>query len=252
MARTREDLLGIIKALLVKTSDRGATPQEAAAAAQKATELMAKWNIDRREAVAHGEEEAAPIECIKFAFAWQSYYDIARRSLLRIVAKHNFCRIVWSENKTIANLIGQAHNEQVVEYLFTYLHKQIFDMATADFNVYKRKNNLAYADVTAKFAAEYKINFYEGAVEVIDVRLQLMSEDATPQTKALVISIDADLKAAQAKFFPSLSYSPEAGYGANDSAHAAGRQAGASIGIHKGMTSNAGTGFTRQIGSGRR
>lgn len=142
-------------------------PNEAALAAAKMQELCTKYNIDVESVKGFDTEaqkedyqtEVASLADSLFLINW-------RRTLLGIIAKHNFCHAFYFDNTARMKIFGQPHNIRITIYLYTYISKELYRLAhsglwTKDVEKHGHINHVVW-----------ERSFYAGAVNVIYQRLE--------------------------------------------------------------------------------
>jgi len=230
-----------LKALMA-LRDHPGTPEEAASAAAKVQELLAKYNLEVAQVEQFGSTDdytETPVDLgVPFGVptAW-------RRQLLAEIAGCNFCQTVGikyaasamhqpatKQPPQISMLVGQPHNIEVVKYLFTYLTGAISSLGEASWlgNRYRvRMPKMQYMD-----------SFYKGAVLTVARRLrsqQSVTSSADRNMQALMVVKDQALATAVKKFHPKLVAGPITNATSAD-AFNAGVQAGNRIQINKGLS----------------
>lgn len=116
---TNEKILDRINKLLAKTVENGCTPEEAAAAAAKAQELIAKHHIDMREATdEYSEEVAATLE--EISRTWQG-------QLAHTLATNMCCEVILSRTGTKKTLVfmGKETDLEAVMALYDKFNDMI-------------------------------------------------------------------------------------------------------------------------------
>lgn len=236
MEQTKETILTRIKKLQNLTTERGATPEEAATAAAKVQALLFEHNISTADVETHEQHDGRPGSYGKVEHELQGANRNTvqwRRSLLYVIAKHNFCTAVTHPNTTKMSVIGKRSNVEVVLYLNASLARDIERLA------------LDAARTILQGKAAYMVSFCRGAVSTINARLSEQrrqnEQQATPatmagQSTALVLrKADADLSKAVASFYPRLRTTSTRSRISNSDGYSAGRAAGHHIGIRTGI-----------------
>ena len=119
-------LTKIKKLLALSTSSN---PNEAASAAAKAQELLMQHNLTMSQIETHGQESQY---CEAFVNTGSRVW---RRLLLTAIAQSNFCDVVYDPRIKSTALIGEAHNQEVVVYLYDYLIGQLEPMALTAYKI---------------------------------------------------------------------------------------------------------------------
>lgn len=176
MAQDKMDLETIkrmIKSLLQKDVSRGATPEEAAAAAAKVQELLLKYNLEIADLEVGGQKaEEVGVVKLEYNARWMPH-------LLHIVAKHNFCTTVTRRGRRDnVHLIGRKSNIEIVQYLYASLVAQLKTMCESDTKV---KNFRSTAQIRG-----FKKGWFLGAVAAIDDRLS-KAQEVIEKNNALVL-----------------------------------------------------------------
>lgn len=154
MPRTQEqDMETIIKLLTLSEND-GATEAEAATAANKAQELLAKWNLQESDLVRKGV--AVEQDVLEQAMASGDPSQMWRYDLIGSCASVTYCRIVvirgryeWDKElhditpeKLRAyqdvRIFGEAQNIAVCKYLVSYLGRQVVRLSNYAYDHRKR------------------------------------------------------------------------------------------------------------------
>jgi hypothetical protein len=243
----KESILSKIKKLQALTTERGATPEEAASAAAKAQALLFEHNlaqadIDTQEAAPdpYGKVETVLEGANRTTVQW-------RRSLLYIVAKYNFCSAVTLSGTTKMSVIGKRSNVETVLYLNAVLVREIERLA------------LEAGRTVLSQRSAYMVSFCRGAVHTIKHRLaeqQRQSEHRATQSgttqadadrgnhNAIAIRTMAqELAKAEKHFYPNLvTRRTRSRIGSMDG-YANGQQAGHGIGMHRGISAGRPAGY---------
>src|SRR5439155_27189213 len=93
-----------IKKLLALSAS--SNPNEAALAAAKAQELLMQHNLTMSQVETHGESKYGEAFVKTGSRVW-------RRLLLAVIARNNFCEMVYDAATSQAILIGESHNQEV-------------------------------------------------------------------------------------------------------------------------------------------
>jgi hypothetical protein len=232
------DKVGKIMALAMNAG----TEEEAQAAAAMAQKLAFKYNLDLDQ-IARGN--ASPTRSLKHII--KGRVDIGAHkgwveTLMSVVARHNFCRIVFHTGTNEISIIGERHNILVVDYMFQFLRRTIDQLADT---AWQKAKDWAY-----ETALKWKDGYREGAVTGVHAKLETQRRDDVAENvggSALVIRKEQEAEDAMNQMFPNLNYgrSRKVNYGGG---YAQGQRDGANITINRGVGGSA----TRQtIGSGR-
>ncbi len=197
-AAKRDKVLEQVKGLLAKTVEKGATVEEAAAAAAKASELMLKYNIERSALEEKWREETLVIGKKYVKLPWT---DRWMKDLMYAVARNNFCRVVYHGSSHYVTVVGAEHNVQVCEHLFDYLQRQAKRLTEQAWRQVK--------DYPEQYTTRggYRNAFRYGFIDMVNLRLQKMRfgvEEKDETSKALIVGMDAAVEAALKQAFPEL------------------------------------------------
>ena len=200
---------------------KSSNEHESAAAAAKAQELLQKYNLSMSQ-IPNGKKEAYVKDTVRLKNpeSWA-------KTLYHTVAKNNNCKVVILSDGQIA-VIGQRHNLEIVEYLYSQLETRIRKLSEAAWDLYGEGRE-----------GIYKRDFALGAISRLDVRLKRQVEvftQTSPESTALVVTSGRELSQAVKHWFPHLrtSYGPTVGAG-----YGLGQAAGATMGINAGLAGGA-------------
>ena len=130
MARTEEQILEVIRALLTKTVERGCTQEEASAAAAKAQELLQKYKLEMSEISTNDTEVKPNMRKSHLDVKGKGHDGSWKAMLLHRVAKYNFCRAIELSGLDKSLLFGTATDVEVVKMLFNWIVEQLERFAT--------------------------------------------------------------------------------------------------------------------------
>lgn len=192
-ARDLEYLVERARKLLALATSRN--PHEAALAAAKARDLLARHNLSLAtvEAGPAGGDRPAYISERFDSGGWMDW----RRRLLATVVRHHACRGVSYGGTRDVGVVGEPHNVAAVRHLYAFLVGEIARLAEAGAG---EQPNLDPGDARA-----WKRSFYQGAVRTIAWRLSArrrQDEAADPHAAALVVSKERELDEAYYRHFP--------------------------------------------------
>lgn len=217
---TEEAILEKVRRLfeLAKSSNE----HESAAAAAKAQELLHKYNLSQAD-IPTSEKEPYIREIIKLKnnTAWA-------KSLYNCVAKANGGYVVQVDDGMIAT-IGQRHNLDIIEYIYSQLEYRIRKLSETAWDLYGDGRE-----------AQYKASFAYGAIERLRDRLNRQKATIQAESKesmALIVVQDRELNQAVASWYPRLRTVSNKITG---SGYALGQNAGSRIGINAGLTAGVG------------
>lgn len=240
---TPDSILAKIKKLQALTTERGATPEEAATAAAKAQALLFEHNLSQCD-VDTKEQAADPYGKVETTLEGANRTTVTwRRTLLYTIAKHNFCTAITLTNQTKMIVIGKRSNVETVLYLNHILVREIERLA------------IEAGKTVLTNRAAYQVSFCRGAVSTIHRRLaeqQAQSEQAATSTanaragqNAVILRTQAqELNKAVAHFYPQgLRTSTSRSRVGSMDGYRAGQHAGNGIGMHRGVGSRSAAGY---------
>ena len=210
-----DNVLDKIRKMLRLAEHPNTGEHEASVAAEKATQLMLKYNIERFQV----EEDGNESRVIDDPYVLGK--DNWKRTLWGHVAKHNFCRIVLTGEKI--HVIGRPENVAFVKELARWLTGQVEVIAYREVsnyggNVHRRK---------------WINSFCLGMTARLGERLKKMRQDAEQEsetTRALVIHHSQELNQYMSVAYPKLGISKFHVKYAGDAYHR-GRYMGDSVGM---------------------
>lgn len=216
-----ERILEKVRRLLMLS--QSSNPHEAAAAAAKAQELLTRYNLEIPGVPeAQREDYGREMYDIGNNAAW-------RASLLHVVAKHHYCQAV-SHGAGKVGIVGQRHNIEIATYLYEYLAREIDRLA-----------DVGWRDYTGWAASSrvWKNDFRTGAVVAINQALdqQERTQEAAPDTMALIVRNDRALAEATRRVYPHLRHTSRKARAGDG--YYAGHRAGQGIGINPGVRQGA-------------
>lgn len=221
---TKEQVLNFISKLSRKTVDRGATLEEAAAAAAKIQKLCQEYNVSVAESVER--EEETPVGAIEL----MSYGSASLTTLITICAKYNFCRAIALHGKGRSVVVGNKVNQQVVTYLYHSLRQQL------DF-LYKQDLK-AFGELTKREKTMFKKGWYHGALLEITKRFDAQQKIFESQSSALVISNKTLVDKKVSELFPNIQKSQGRKQTVIEGSVQLGMTAGQRVQMNKGVGSN--------------
>lgn len=175
-------ILERVKKLLALS--RSSNPHEAAAAAEKAQEMMFRYNLDIAEVAASTDGGWAIAETY---LGSMTSIDWKRRLIIEI-ARVNYCEAIYYPGKPISVVVGRRHNVKLVEHLYEYLHREIERLADAGLEGLRPR---------PRSRASWRTNFCHGAVDILSWRLwekRRSLEGSDPRSRALVPAEEAGLQ----------------------------------------------------------
>ena len=164
---------------------------EAAAAAAKVQQLLAEHNLTLLDLETEKEPDYINKGFTGFNAEW-------KRQLFFALGSMNFCRAILNKRSGIMHLVGQAHEVEVVNYLYVTLSRQINRLCDESWNVEKREH-------PTERARSWKDSFRKGAV--VEIRNRLREEwaefrDRSSESTALVFDRGAKVKEAFKGYYP--------------------------------------------------
>jgi hypothetical protein len=227
-------VLDRIQKLLALAENTGATPAEAAVAAEKASNLLFRYNLTIAQVTARSNR---PAQGNELADSPAIGTGVWRRDLMWAISRPNFCRGVYNSGRRRFKLLGEKSNIEVVQYLYSYLERELERLAREAWR------QLPEPERRAQSANTFRADFFEAAVHEIKFRLLRQfqtNQKADGASTALVVTKDRVLDETLAKTFPRLGTDYRAYRGSfSQSGRVAGREAGLSVGIHRGVRDGA-------------
>ncbi|GHO55499.1 DUF2786 domain-containing protein [Ktedonobacter robiniae] len=217
-----EKIINKIRNLLALSTS--SNPNEAALAAEKATELLMKYNLSLEQVTAKKSE-----------YTWYDRPDFPNTNwklgLYTILARTNLCQVIWNSQKRVVYLVGRKHNIEVVEYLYAYLTRAIDRLADQGWEAHQ----VAYP-YTRQTVRTFKGGFRLGAVKAIIERLKASEQSQDGETMALVVvnaqALDTEVK----QRFGSTTRGRAINIGMGQSAVRQGYASGKNIAINPGLS----------------
>ena len=246
---TTDSILARIKKLQALTTERGATPEEAATAAAKAQALLFEYNLSQCDVDTKEQAGPDPYGRVETTLEGANRNTVTwRRTLLYTIAKHNFCTAITVPNQTKMIVIGKRSNVETVLYLNHILVREIERLAVE-----------AGKTVLTNRAA-YMVSFCRGAVSTIHRRLQeqqrqseyTATQSGTTQADAdrgnrnavAIRTMSEELNKAVTHFYPQglRTTTTRSRVGSMDG-YKSGQAAGAGISMNRGVGSRAAAGY---------
>ena len=239
----KDSILLRIKKLLAMTTERGATPEEAATAAAKAQQLLMEHNLSMAAVEEAGGEKGENVG--KHTYDMTDGKDQSlhwRRSLLNVVVRYNFCKLITNvdglDRRTA--IIGKKSNVEVAIYIYEHVQREIHKMAKA------------YQKLQSFNKSMFYTSFCLGAVNTILERLKNQEEQMTkanPKANALVVVNTQQLSTVTKQYFPILGKGRAMPSVKRADGYELGKREAKNISLNKGLTSTANpTGAIKQIG----
>ena len=195
---------------------------EAALAMEKAQELLNRYNLSRAD-VQPSEQKPDIVH------EWYPLFEHAhgpkewRYDLVRAIAKHNLCDVLYSTHKVI--LIGRAQDHETVMWLYNHLAPRLYTMADTAVRGYRderRSLGLRGAPRGGQSYASYRNNYLRGAVAGIAARLHSLKEAMAESSLAIILYNAEALIEYRDEQFPRLGTISHRSHG-NSGAYAKGR-----------------------------
>lgn len=230
----KESIVSIIKKLLALTVERGATVDEAKAAAAKVQSLLFQYNLEMSECTATETIEDIDRHDNSLGVPAGSPYSNPFKTLYSQICRYNFCKLINVGNGQVA-IIGKKSNVEVCRYLYEYLSAALTGLATAAWK--KHLNEPAYMVGNIR---SFKASFVLGAALAIGERLKAQQEanqNANSQCTALVVVSSQQLAMRVKQIFPRLT-SGRASRVGHSSGYSAGQAAGRSISLNRGVSTS--------------
>lgn len=203
---------------------KSSNEHESAAAAEKAQELLHKYNLSLADLPgAKPERYCRDLVKLKNKARWA-------QSLYHVVSKANACQTVILHNgeHTIA-VMGQRSNLDISEYVYAQLERRIRLLSESAWDLYGEGN-----------PTQYMSSFAYGAIGRLDERLSKRTEAfrrESPESMKLMVVQGRELESAVKQWYPFLGSSRPDRVGAG---YDLGAAAGSRMGINAGVGSGAG------------
>lgn len=166
MQNTNEDVMTRVAKLLRLSQSNN--PHEAALAASRAQELIARHNLNIDGILLRGAEpqkSAEPVDDFG-RDPLDSGRDTWRQRLAIAIARQNGCKTFLRGEDVAICLVGRASGVQTVRYMYGYLVREVERLATVECKGCGRT---------------YWNNFRLGCVETIAIRLRRSAEESTAE-----------------------------------------------------------------------
>lgn len=205
MPKDKDEVIDLIQKCL--RLSESPNENEAEAALGKAQELLEKYNLTM-EQVRLADDGTPPPELISQDI--QVGGSKWRKHLLFYIARNNFCSVVLSQNG-IVYLLGRTPNVAAVLEMANWVMPQLDRMSTEEASkikgVYLDPVTQTFQRVSTTSKRGFRNDFLWGAIKRIDERLKESRQkrvDISPDTKAMVISVETELRAFISSQFPHL------------------------------------------------
>lgn len=179
-------------AKIQRLAERGGTPEEAAAAAAKVQELLAKHSLTLAQVAMAEGEPLSGYGHRKYSTGKAGW----RRSLMAELARGNMCRAYYISGGETTEVFGHRDNVQVVIDLYIWLAAEIDRMA-----------DVAWSREGYGTVRTWKNRYREGAVRTIAKRLteeRKARETAVAQTSTALVVIEDKVNAVVVKVYPGM------------------------------------------------
>lgn len=214
-----------IKKLMAMTEARGATPDEAANAAAKVSELLFAYNLSQADL------KETPEDDITMTLHGVIGAVVSRRSrhlLMHIITEFNFCESIADEFNHRHMIIGKPHNVQICIYMCEAIGNAIHSMANEALRQTDRAHGRAFYHA-----------FWSGACHTIRERLaeqRANDQAASASSNTLVVQSSEDLAAAKERMMGKNSTRNMTHRSSHRGGYHAGREAGYSVPLSKGLS----------------
>ena len=189
MARTRDEILDLVKRLLSMTVKNGCTQAEAENAAVKVTKLLQEHKLTMSEIPTQDGQAPQPSVVKEHVETEGHGHDGDwRASTLHILAKANFCRVVKLNGQGRCCLFGDETDVLVVKELHAWVVEQLENICTAMWREYRGDDR----------RPTFRRCFFAAANEVIYYRLKKQAQEFV-KTEACISLVLRNDKAIQAK-----------------------------------------------------
>lgn len=208
-------ILDRINKLLSKTVENGCTPEEAAAAAAKAQELIAKHHIDMREGGEDIDEDVC--SCLEpISKTWQG-------SLAKVIADNMCCEVILHQDLNKKKTLVFMGKETDLEAALTVYDKLLEALkAGLKAEVKRQKEEYGHAN---KVETSFSMGF-----------ISAVRETMGEQCRALALVVPEDVTAKLNEQFPHLTKARSRKVAINGTAYNNGKAAGRSAAGRKQIT----------------
>lgn len=226
----------IEKIKLLQTAAEGRTPEEAALFAAKAQDLLLKYNLTASEIKDEPVPGAIKLDVLlSDTNSWVSWlFNGIATTHGCCVVQTNTPRRGTTKQDRIFSVFGRPANVEVVNYLATYLRREIRRLAAATHgtNAYRR-------------------SFASGATTTVLARLResLQTFQSTDESRALIVVMDAEAQALKNATFPKLTNARKSSF--SPFGYSAGREAGKGIALRHGVAGARNSGGQLLLGGPR-
>ncbi len=181
MARTKDEVLDLIRKLLAMTTERGCTEAEAANAAAKAQALLQEYKLEMAEVGTASESVEPDMRKSTLDVKGKGHDGSWKAMLLFRIARYNFCRAVELAGTDRSLLFGAATDVEVVTMLFNWIVEQLERFAT---DMWKEYDGIDRRPT-------WRRSFFTAAVTAVGNRLyqqQQEFEKSSEKSTALVVA----------------------------------------------------------------
>lgn len=184
-ASNMDEIIAKIQKILARTTEKGASEEEAASAMRIAQTLMSKYNLDMAaiEAAESNSASQTSVERVKGAFVGRARYKWQRR-LAKYVADANFCYYLIAR-KVQHIFVGRRANVIAAQMMLMYLTEAV-------------ETNLPIAEGATRLSRASN-SWREGCADRLCERLATKRQDLIDAHDAKAKAIDAAIREAAAK-----------------------------------------------------
>lgn len=222
---------------------------EAAVAAAKAQELLAKYNLDLAQVrgfTAKTDEEIIEVATNDDKYKKRQAWIV---ELADVIAKHNFCTALFSSHGH-TYFIGHTRDVNVAVFLFNNLRVRLFKLATDrtyEYSLTLKKNRSYIRDTYEELSGNvhprvWRNSWLMGAVAGINKKLNESRKDfaEAPNAMTMIVVREQEVSTWVKQKYPKLS-SVSLGGGQNVGATVSGFRTGYEMAMQTGITSSSTT-----------
>lgn len=179
-ARRESPVVRLVRKLLALARDKAATPAEAAQAAERAADLIARHRLERDKLNPDGP--VGDLQHGEFAFVPQDDAQIQwHAALLSLVCEANQCYCMLSLRNRTVEVVGLEDDAEVVAYMYEYLSREIYRLGQESHSRDSHLELMAFLDPWANRPTDWIAQFCMSAVVALSPRLlPKKSEEQTP------------------------------------------------------------------------
>ena len=191
MTENTDAIVAKVKKLMAMTEDRGATPEEAAAALAKVQAILAKYNLSMAEVQAQSSQDDMTKGFGQVKYMWQA-------QVWNSIAELNFCRLLYNSRAKTVSLFGREANVEIAKYMGQYVVDRISRYANEEARRQPHEARKLWRR-SFKYGAVYEISVKVD--EIIEERSRAATEVDTGEEKinlpALASLYDTERHAVQ-------------------------------------------------------